>query len=488
MIISGGFSLTGGASFAIERAPDAPTIGVATANGSTAATVTFTAPTFNGGRTITTYTATSSPGSITGTLSQSGSGTIDVSGLTTGVSYTFTVTATNELGTSSPSSASNSITPAQSIISNQIATAEYNTYVINTTNGIAYGWGLNNQGAGSEIGSVGDGTSITRSTPVTIGGSFLSIMGMGGAGFGIKSDGTLWSWGRDEGVGRLGLGVSGANVSRSSPTQIGSSTNWTRLALSSGEATSLMAGAINNLGQLYAWGYTDYGAFGDGIAAQYRSNPTQIAGSWTMASIGYTSSIGLKSDGTVWAWGSNSLGLIGDGTTINKSSPVQILSGKTITYVALRGAGGGLALESDGKLWSWGNNALGGGVGDDTTIRRSSPVQVAGSWTSVAGGGYFTLAIRSDNTLWSWGYNFYGQLGANIGGGNFGNRSSPVQLGSNSNWTKVAAGYDGAMAYNSSNQLFVWGRNGGGSYNYFRVGDGTSINRSSPVQIGTTWG
>ena len=96
--------------------PNAPTIGVATANGSTAATVTFTAPTFNGGRTITTYTATSSPGSITGTLSQAGSGTINISGLTSGVTYTFTITATNELGTSLPSSASNSIqlvTPSQ---------------------------------------------------------------------------------------------------------------------------------------------------------------------------------------------------------------------------------------------------------------------------------------------------------------------------------------------------------------------------------------
>jgi len=486
MIISGGFSLTGGASFAIERAPDAPTIGVATANGSTAATVTFTAPAFNGGRTITTYTATSSPGSITGTLSQAGSGTIDVSGLTTGVSYTFTVTATNALGTSSPSSASNSITPAQSIISNQISTAAYNTYVINTTNGVAYGWGLNNQGAGTDIGSVGDGTSITRSTPVTIGGSFLSIMGIEGAGFGIKSDGSLWSWGRDEGMGRLGLGISGANVSRSSPTQIGSSTNWIRLALNSGD-NGLMAAAINSLGQLYAWGYTDYGAFGDGIATQYRSNPTQITGSWTMATIGYATSIGIKSDGTVWSWGNNQWGFIGDGTTVNKSIPVQILSGKTITYVGIKGLAGGLALESDGKLWSWGINSPYGSVGDNTNISRSSPVQVAGSWTSVSGGNYFVLAIRSDNTLWSWGYNGFGELGLPIPGGNV-FRSSPVQIGSNTNWTKVAAGNGGAMAYNSSNQLFVWGRNAGGSYNFFRVGDGTSINRSSPVQIGTTWG
>lgn len=90
--------------------PGAPTIGTATSTGTTTATVAFTAPGSNGGSTILSYTATSSPESITSTLTQAGSGTISVTGLTAGTAYTFTVKANNTNGNSSASAASNSIT------------------------------------------------------------------------------------------------------------------------------------------------------------------------------------------------------------------------------------------------------------------------------------------------------------------------------------------------------------------------------------------
>ena len=93
-----------------EKRPDAPTIGTASA-GNTQATVSFTAPSSNGGSAITSYTATSSPEAITGTVTQSGSGNITVTGLTNSTAYTFTVTATNAIGTSLASAVSNSITP-----------------------------------------------------------------------------------------------------------------------------------------------------------------------------------------------------------------------------------------------------------------------------------------------------------------------------------------------------------------------------------------
>ena len=95
----------------LASVPNAPTIGLVTSS-SGQAVVPFTAPSNNGGSAITSYTATSNPGGVTRTLNQSGSGSFTVTTLTNGTAYTFRVTATNGVGTSLASAASNSVIPS----------------------------------------------------------------------------------------------------------------------------------------------------------------------------------------------------------------------------------------------------------------------------------------------------------------------------------------------------------------------------------------
>jgi len=111
--------------------PNAPTIGTATATGTTTASVTYTASSYNGGSTITSYTAVSSPGGITGSIATSGSGTINISGLSVGTSYSFTVYATNGIGNSPSSGSSNTITTNRLAVSVVISSATVN-YVAST--------------------------------------------------------------------------------------------------------------------------------------------------------------------------------------------------------------------------------------------------------------------------------------------------------------------------------------------------------------------
>jgi hypothetical protein len=91
--------------------PGPPTT-VAAVAGNGSANISFTAPTSDGGSSVSSYRATSNPTGITGFLEQAGSGTITVIGLTNGTPYTFTVTATNANGIGAASSASVSVIPS----------------------------------------------------------------------------------------------------------------------------------------------------------------------------------------------------------------------------------------------------------------------------------------------------------------------------------------------------------------------------------------
>tara|TARA_R110000765_G_scaffold359960_1_gene450272 strand:- start:112 stop:597 length:486 start_codon:yes stop_codon:yes gene_type:complete len=151
----------------------------------------------------------------------------------------------------------------------------------------------------------------------------------------------------------------------------------------------------------------------------------------------------LKTDGTIWMMGKGASGQNGQGNTDEFSSPVQV--GALTTWSKISSGGWWVtALKTDGTIWAWGNNTS-GQLGQGNTTNYSSPVQVGAltTWLQVAAGNYYNtgvvLAIKTDGALWAWGSGANGTLGQ----GNTTNYSSPVQVGSLTTWSKLAAGTDG---------------------------------------------
>ena len=341
-------------------------------------------------------------------------------------------------------------------------------------------WGIN----GSGVLGTNDATTLSRSSPVqTVSrGSNWDKISIGAReryAAGIKTDGTLWIWGNNQ-YGQLG---DNTRIGKSSPVQI-AGTNWRQVSCGARETF-----AIKTDGTLWAWGLNNYGSLGTNNTGIGRSSPVQIAGTnWRQASSGgyFPFSAAIKTDNTLWTWGNNFYGSLGDsGSPSNRSSPVQIAGTNWKTVSCTRSTGTNMgAIKTDGTLWMWGGNQN-GQLGDNTTIGRSSPVQIFGggtNWKQLSIGGTRATAIKNDGTLWLWGSGSLGILGDN----NTIHRSSPVQIfGGGTNWKKVEAGSNHFTAIKTDGTLWVWGFNSDG-----QLGTGDSVSRSSPVQTvagSTNW-
>jgi hypothetical protein len=178
----------------------------------------------------------------------------------------------------------------------------------------------------------------------------------------------------------------------------------------------------------------------------------------TQVSAGAFDTAGVRSDGTVWAWGSNLYGELGDGTMTDRLTPKQVRGLSGITQVSA-GIYYTVAVRSDGTVWAWGLSGNGLLDGSANKIDHLTPVQVPGlsGITQVATDGFHTLALRSDGTVWSWGINDHGE----VGDGTTATRFSPVPL-SLSAVTQIAVGPAAGAAVRSDGTLLTWGDNSSG--------------------------
>ena len=288
-------------------------------------------------------------------------------------------------------------------------------------------------------GALGQNNTVKYSSPTQLGAGYKGMRSCAIFQYGTsytKTDGTLWGSGANY-FGMLGLNQP-HNTKISSPTQVGSDKTWDKVS--------------------YIWKHK----------------------------------YGIKTDGTMWAWGLNDYGSLGLNEThgISKSSPTQLpgTNWKSVMGAYYNNA----AVKTDGTLWTWGLN-YGGGLGlnqgyTPTFQGISSPTQLPGTgWLNTASAGYEHMAVDDGGGLWTWGSNSYGQLGQN----NNTAYSSPVQIYSGfsatpwSGWAQAANSMvgtvDGAyMALKADGTMWSWGHGGAGI-----LGQNDEIKRSSPTQVGT---
>jgi alpha-tubulin suppressor-like RCC1 family protein len=325
----------------------------------------------------------------------------------------------------------------------------------------------------NSFGALGLSDTINRSTP-TIASSFSNLWKKISTGnfnhtLAIQTNNTLWVCGNNS-YGQLGL--SDVNH-RSTFTQIGTLSNWAQI--SCGSFFSL---AIQSNGTLWAWGRNESGQLGLSDLTN-RSSPTQVGSLsvWTQISCGIDFFLAIQSNGTLWSCGYGIYGNLGLNNQLSRSSPTQ--SGNSLSTWSQISAGSefSLALQSDGTLWSTGNNNS-GQLGLNTSGSRVIFNQIGNlsNWTQMAAGYGHSLALQSNGTLWTWGNNSFGLLGLS----DFTNRSSPVQVGNLSNWTQIAVGSYHSLALQSYGNLWVWGNNSWG-----QLGLSNQVSTFSPIQTTT---
>jgi alpha-tubulin suppressor-like RCC1 family protein len=335
------------------------------------------------------------------------------------------------------------------------------------SDGTLWGWGQNSEG------ELGRGNTTAISTPVRIGtGSAWTAVASGDyCSMGI-SGGALYVWGY--------LAYWNNTMRVSTPMQIGTETDWSAVALSFKD--NYFAQKTN--GDLYGFGYNYNGGLGLDIFARV-SSPVQIgsATNWTKIEISDRTALALKSTGTISQWGwilpqySDFDPNYYDITLYRLRTPVQLGSVSTWSQIAAN-RGVHMSIRTDNSLWVWGSASP---LANNMSTHSSTPTRIGATstWTSIAMGLGAAAAIRSDGTLWSWGFNDVGQLGI----GTTADKSAPTAVGADT-WTAVAAGTKHFLGIRTTGTAYGWGAG-----TYGQIGNSAVVNKSSPVQIGaaTDW-
>lgn len=299
-----------------------------------------------------------------------------------------------------------------------MSTGSEQTYAIKT-DGTLWAWGC------AIYGELGNGSKKPQkvSTPTQIGTDTDWKFAAGGSAraFFIKDDGTMWSVGTAEG------GVLGTNSTQAQtvPVQIGTDTDWKYVATSCA-GDNYDALAIKNDGSLWGWGKNELGTLGLGSYSA-KAVPTRVGtdNDWVSVSLGRNHTIAMKADGTIWGCGEANNGALGDNTGFKKTFVLVASAANWKTIYAIDNAT--YAIKEDGTLWAWGENArdiLGLQLtdGDDAVASINTPTQITAiteKVLGVSGSQYNRVVISGEDDVatkvYAWGYDYSGAVGNGTG-------------------------------------------------------------------------
>lgn len=285
-----------------------------------------------------------------------------------------------------------------------------------------------------------------------------------GSGFGCAIDDLqdLYCWGYNDSY-QQGDATGGFVPSLSDDTL-----DWDEIHAFTGRACGL-AGA-----DLYCWGVSEYGETGVRAAEVARADP--IAGDWREVATGLYHTCGVTTAGEAFCWGNNSSGELGTGEVGDALVPRQVMPGTTWAQIASAYTSNCAIAATDRSIWCWGVNTSGslGAPGDAATPRRLDTLGTG--WKKVAVVGWHACAIAGDDTAWCWGGAGWGALGTGTD-----LSEDPTQVNAML-WRDIGVGDRHTCAIRMDGTLWCWGGRVHGV-----LGDGSiSDQRDTPLQITTT--
>jgi len=302
-----------------------------------------------------------------------------------------------------------------------------------------------------------------------------------GGSWAISTSGHLYAWGAAWNANQMGQDgvqppaafLDGNNINR--PMRVGLADNWVQVA-----SVQDFVVLLNSDGEMYRLGndglFTGANASNIPVRMQGPSNFVQVSG-------GFGAAYGITANGEIWAAGDNNYGILANGTTTGGSTTLVKIENTNDDWVQVSGREThAFAINENGELFGWGANLnarTGLGV---TTGTTTTPTQVsaADNWIDVRVIHHAGIALNENGQIFSWGNDASGRTAQ---GAFAGTTLTPTQVGAENDWVAIAGGNTGALAFNADGELWGWGLNTSG-----QIGNGTNTSTNVPVFVVQTYG